>query len=213
MLILWKFLRAGLKSAYGQFQWRVNTWHKIDGDLEMCANGFHACENPLQALGYVHGEILARVEVRGDCVTSNDKQAWSEMRIVDARKWAKRDSVALAVFSARSVLDVFEKKYPEDKRPRKAIESAELWLDSPNAVTTTAAANAAKDAGAVVVAAAYAAYADAADAAYAAAARAAYTAAATAADAVSTAAYAADAADADIGDWMIGRFEELEKVS
>ena len=67
----------------------------------------------------------------------------------------------MAIFSAELVLHIFEEKYPEDKRPRLAIEAAKKWLVNPSKETAAAAAAAA--------AAAYAAYA-AADAAYAAAA-------------------------------------------
>ena len=34
-----------------------------------------------------------------------------------------------AIFAARKVLPVFEKLYPDDKRPRQAIEAAEGFLD------------------------------------------------------------------------------------
>ena len=46
------------------------------------------------------------------------------MKIIKAWKWQKKDSVALAIYSAELVLPNFEKEYPEDKRPRQAIEAA-----------------------------------------------------------------------------------------
>ena len=69
------------------------------------------------------------------------------------------DLVRLAVFSAEQVIEIFEKKYPDDDRPRKAIEAAKKYIKTP----TADAADAAR--------AAYAAARDAraaADAAYAA---------------------------------------------
>ena len=86
--------------------------------------------------------------------------------------------VKYAIFAAEQVIDIFEKKYPDDKRPRKAIEAAKDYLKSPNDVTYAAVAayNAAYYANAAYAAynaayyanAAYAAYyaAEAADAAY-----------------------------------------------
>ena len=82
----------------------------------------------------------------------------------------KKQVVKYAVFAAEQVIEIYEKKYPEDDRPRKAIEAAKAYLKKPCASTKKKAA----------------AYADAADAAAAAA--------DAAADAAYAAAYAADAA-------------------
>ncbi len=103
---------------------------------------------------------------------------------------SKEIAVRIACFAAREVLPIFEKRRPDDKRPRLAIEAAEAWISHPCAETRAAAY------------AAYAAYAAAyaaaaADAAVdAAAADAAAYAAAAAADAYAAAAAAAAAADA-----------------
>ncbi len=106
----------------------------------------------------------------------------------------------LAVEFARHVLSIFENKYPEDKRPRQAIETAERCVNNPSEENRKAAFIAAAD----VTRAAYAATdaADVARAAYAAteAARAADVTravyAATKATDVARAAYAAYAAKA-----------------
>ena len=89
--------------------------------------------------------------------------------------FTKEQNVKFAIKCASSVLNIFEERYPKDKRPRQALEAAENYLIS----TDTAAA-----ADAAYAAAAY-------DAAYAAAAYAAATYAAAAADAAYAAAYAA----------------------
>jgi hypothetical protein len=112
----------------------------------------------------------------------------------------KKQNVMYAVYAAELVLHIYENRYPDDKRPRKAIEAAKNYLS--DAADAAYAAYAAADA-------AYAAYAvadDAADdaayaahaAAYAAAADdAAYAAYAAADDAAHAAAYAAYAAADD----------------
>jgi hypothetical protein len=92
---------------------------------------------------------------------------------------SKPVAVELAVLFAESVLPIFEAKFPDDDRPRKAIEAAQAYLRGEDAACAACAADAADAA-------------DAARAAYAAA-RAAY-AAAYAADAARAAAYAARAA-------------------
>src|SRR3990167_2175163 len=65
------------------------------------------------------------------------------MRIIKWKKWTKKDSVSLAIFSAELVLDNFEKKYPDDKRPREAIEAAKAVLKNDNEKTRDAASAAA----------------------------------------------------------------------
>ena len=61
----YKFLRKGLKSDNGNNrEWVLNQWRHED-DISICNKGFHASKTPLQALGYVKGEILAEVEVKG----------------------------------------------------------------------------------------------------------------------------------------------------
>jgi len=40
--------------------------------------------------------------------------------------------VSYAIFAAEQVIDIFEKQYPNDDRPRKAIEVAKAYLKNPN---------------------------------------------------------------------------------
>jgi hypothetical protein len=109
----------------------------------------------------------------------------------------KDQGVKAAIKIAKTTLNIFESKYPDDKRPRQALEAAEKWLNEPTEANRDAAYTAADAAAAAADAAAAAAAADAAAAAaYAAAAAAAYAAAAAAAYAADAAAYAADAAAA-----------------
>ena len=134
-----------------------------------------------------------------DTLMSNDKFGWANWLIV--RLMNKKQKVQYAIFAAEQVLYIFEKKYPGDLRPRKAIEAAKEYLTHPFIKTkraayaaATAAAYAADAAYAAATAAAYAADAYAAAAADAYAAAAAADAAAYAADAAYAAATAADAA-------------------
>ena len=94
----------------------------------------------------------------------------------------------IAIFCAEQVINIFEKKYPNDKRPRNAIKAAKAVLKNNTAKNRKLAAAAAHAAYAAYVAAAYADADAAAYAAYAAYAAAAYADAAYAANAA--AAYA-----------------------
>ena len=213
MNTLWKSMKAGMKSGVGNMTWKVGTWHKHKGKLEMCQSGFHASVRAIDAMQYVNCEILALVEVRGEHLRQDDKQCWSEMRVVRAYEWTKPDSVAMAIYAAELVIGEYEKKYPDDKRPRQAIEAAKAWLENPteenraSASAASAAADAAASASAAYAAyaAAYAAYA-AAYAAYAAASAASASASASAADASAS---ALDKVEA----WIQERIATLKEVT
>ena len=125
---LYKFLRTGLKSESGNEKWTLNKWKQINGELEIRKRGFHCSRTPYQAFSFVQGEVLAIVETRGKSIIQDDKECWSDMRIVKAYHWTKKDSVALAIFAAELVIENYEKKYPNDTRPRDAIEAAKKVL-------------------------------------------------------------------------------------
>lgn len=184
----YKFLRKGMKSANGNLRaWKLNQWRKHEGQVSLCSAGFHCSVGAYQAFSYVHGGILARVEVRGESEIDNTKEVYSEMRVVQAWKWTKADSVALAIYAAELVIKLFEQKYPDDKRPRKAIQAAKAWLKNPTEENRKKASSAAY----------YAAYA-ASSAAY------------------SAAYYAAAAKEelyAKLDKWMERRISKLEQIT
>jgi hypothetical protein len=173
MKTLWKSMQSGLRSGVGDMTWTVGTWKKHEGKLDMCHSGFHASVWAIDAMRYVGCEVLALVEVRGKHLAQDDKQCWSEMRVVRAYEWTKPDSVAMAIYAAELVIGEYEKQYPDDKRPRQAIEAAKAWLENSTEENRAAAYAAhaavyAADAAAYAARVAYAA-AYAARAAYAAA--------------------------------------------
>ena len=146
---LWKSMlyeKGKLRSANGGETWEPGEWHRVEGELSMCESGYHASENIVDSMQYVAPGAIAKVEVRSKHAERADKQCWSEMRVVKAWEWTKRDSVELAVYAAESVIGIFEKQHPDDKRPRQAIEAARAWLEDPNTKTSAAASDAACDA-------------------------------------------------------------------
>jgi hypothetical protein len=156
---LWKSMRTGLLSGSGNIgPWVKGAWRKHDGPLRMCHSGFHASENVIDEMGYVNAEVIAEVEVRGEHLKQDDKQVWEEMRIVKAYEWTKEDSVSLAIYAAELVIGIYEKKYPDDKRPRRAIEAAKAWLKDPteeNRRAASASSSAAAAASSYAAAAAF----------------------------------------------------------
>ncbi len=185
----WKALMKNSKSLYHDFEWETGKWYTTKGELELCCNGFHCSDLITDALKYVNGEYIAKVEVKGNKLISSDKSCHEYMRVVKKWKWEKEGSIKLAIYAASLVLHIYEKEHPNDKIPRKAIQAAKACLKNPcnstsNAATYAAYATAYADNAAAYAdnATAYAAYA----AAYAAKA-AAYAAKATAYAAYATA--------------------------
>ena len=66
---------------------------------------------------------------------------WLIVRFLETHE----DKIRYAVFASEQVLDIFEKEYPGDDRPRKAIEAAQVVI-ADNTGTTREAAGAAGDA-------------------------------------------------------------------
>ncbi len=96
-----------------------------------------------------------------------DWASWTIVRVMSYKQY-----IGYAVYAAEQVIDIYEKKYPKDDRPRKAIEAAKKCIDN-SSKENKAAAHAAYTAAHAAYTAAYAA----ANAAYAVANDAAYTAA------------------------------------
>ena len=128
------------------FKFAKNIWYKVDSSLVICSNGFHASENIINAMNFVNCGWIAKVEVRGESIIQYDKQCWSEMRIIEWHKWTKKDSISLAIYAAELVLNNFEKKYPDDKRPREAIGAAKEVLKNDIEKNRSAAWSAARSA-------------------------------------------------------------------
>jgi hypothetical protein len=123
---------------------------------------------------------------------TDKKYDWSNWLIV--RVMERKQYLTYAIYAAEQVIDIYEKQYPKDDRPRKAIEAAKAYLKNPTAENKAAAHTAAGAAHAAANAAFAAATADAAANAAFAAAHAAF--AAATADAAAHAADAAATADA-----------------
>ncbi|MBU2527694.1 MAG: hypothetical protein KKC03_13945 [Bacteroidetes bacterium] len=197
--LFWKTIPQNFESR--GHKWEIGTWYHVNGTIKLCIRGFHASPTIIGAMSFVTPGWVCRVNVKGESATDSDKSAWSDMMIVSRCKWTKKMSVELAIYAAELVLPIYEKEYPDDKRPRNAIEAAKAYLRKPSAAYAAYAAHAAyaADAAAHAADAAYAAAHAAAHAAASAAhaahdAHAAAYAAASAAHAAHAAAYAAHAA-------------------
>lgn len=168
----YRFVTGDMRSKNGVVQWELGKWQKFDGKLKLCESGLHASKEPVDSLSYVFGERWFRCEARGTILMDSDKFCASEMRLT--REISVNVIKRFAVECAKHMLHLYEEKHPADKRPRLAIEAAELYLAEPteenlNKLTAAwAAGEAAWAAGAAAGAARAAARAAAWDAAWAA---------------------------------------------
>jgi len=51
---------------------------------------------------------------------------WADWALTNS--FTKRQNVMFATYAAEQVIDIFEKEYPEEERPRASIETAKRWL-------------------------------------------------------------------------------------
>jgi len=162
---------------------RPGKWLPAITDPETCRRGYHVvtAAHLREHWGRI-GSVLYVAEARGEIVTDTDKLACEQIRLVNRVGTLTQDVlVTFAADCAARVLPLFEARFPDDDRPRKAIEAARSGdADAAYAAYAAYAAACAADA-ADAYAAAYAVYA---------------ANAARAADAAADAARAADAADA-----------------
>ena len=70
-----------------------------------------------------------------------DRIDWANWTI--CRMFSKKQKIQYAVYAAEQVIDIFEKKYPDDKRPRKAIEAAKKCIENDTEENRSAAWSAA----------------------------------------------------------------------
>jgi len=172
----------------------------IKGKLVACENGYHLCRK--QDLLEWLGPAIFKAEYRGERMDMDNKVVVREARLLQRLNWDQQVARLFACDCAERVLSLFEVEYPDDMRPRQAIEIARRYAigDATDSelFTASAAASAATPvaAGAAASAGAWAAARATAWAAAGDAARAAWDAARAARDAASDAAWdaASDAA-------------------
>ena len=115
---------------------------EIEGELEMCVRGYHVCTK--KSLTSWINANLYEVEIGGDVIIGDDKIVASKMRFVrKVDTWNDRTARLFACWCAEQVLPLYEKEYPNDDRPRKAIETSRRYA---NGEATTDELAAARDA-------------------------------------------------------------------
>lgn len=129
VITCYRFVTSDLRSKNGDTQWVVGEWRKNKGKLSLCKNGFHACKTPHDSLNNIYGKRWFQAEARGRILHGDDKFCATEMRLV--AEIPVRVIQQWAIDCAYRVLYLYEEKYPEDKRPRLALEAKQAWIDDP----------------------------------------------------------------------------------
>ena len=182
-ILAYHFLKSDMCSHAGhEPPWKEGETRTLDGEIVICAHGYHASRTAWDALQFAPGPVLCLVEVE-PVEEHTDKLVSRSRRLIKAVN-VERELREFAADRAERVLHFYEEAYPGDQRPRAAIATARAYA---RGEATDGELNAA--ARAAARAAAYAARA----AAWAAA----WVAARDAARAARAAADAADAADAE----------------
>ena len=184
-ILAYHFLKSDMCSGEGhEPPWKEGETRTLEGEIAICAHGYHASRTPWDALGFAPGPVLCLVEV--EPVEEHTEKLVSRSRRLIKAVNVERELRELAADCAERVLHFYEWAYPGDQRPRAAIATARAYArgEATDGELNAAARAAADAADAAVYAARAAAYAaDAAVYAARAAARAAVRAAVDVADA------------------------------
>ena len=69
------------------FQYEIGEEYIIEGELEICKNGFHFCKNPFDCLKYydnIKGDKrLFLVKALGEVITEDDKSVTNKIKILE----------------------------------------------------------------------------------------------------------------------------------
>ena len=98
----------------------------------------NACSEAIQL--FKENSINDPIEIIKYFIKKKEHLDWGNWLIV--RIFNKKQKVQYAVFAAKQVISIYERKYPNDDRPRKAIQAAKEYLKYPSAVREASAASA-----------------------------------------------------------------------
>ena len=120
----YKTTKQNRNGTHTSFQYpEIGEWTApVKGNLEACENGYHFCTIEQLPI-WVNAEIY-EIEVDEEILECNDKCVARSIRLVKKLNWNEKTQRLFAADCAEHVLHVFEEKYPDDDRPRKAIEAA-----------------------------------------------------------------------------------------
>ena len=121
--------KGGVAINGGTGQWSLpqdgkpGAWMPKIENIEPCVRGYHLCR--VEDLVYWLNAEIYEAEGRGEFIRHVDKDVFPEARLL--RKldtWDEKSGRLFAADCVEHVLHIFEKKCPNDNRPRAAIQAA-----------------------------------------------------------------------------------------
>ena len=95
-------------------------------DVVLCRRGYHLCR-PADLILWL-GPAIYEAEGRGEHLEADGKTVWAEARLLRCvDTWTERTVRLFVADCAEHVLPLFEGTYPDDRRPRQAIEAARAY--------------------------------------------------------------------------------------
>ena len=147
----YKWLTPDHRGAYGHGDYtaylphgtRPGKWLPVVADPRPCKRGYHVVGIAHLPAHWGIPGVLYEAETRGKTVANEDKAAWAQIRLVRrVGSITPEIAVAFAADCAEHVLPIFEAKFPNDNRPRAAIEAARACIADPTPENRVAAENA-----------------------------------------------------------------------
>jgi len=144
----YKWLKSDGRSPIANWLWPLPTedgpgeWTPYIKELMACESGYHGCKDNASSLfdSCCEGELY-EIDYRGKANDFGDTMIGHEARLLrkvgemDARKWR-----LLACDFAERTLSIYERIYPNDSRPRNAIEVARRYADGETTIEKLCAA-------------------------------------------------------------------------
>jgi len=120
--------------------WTPGAWLEVEGKLKSCANGLHACRDE-QVLDYL-GSAMFELEYEGEVQDTGDKCVGRKARLLRRFEgWNPRSQRLFASDCAERMLPLYEAAYPNDTRPRVAIDTARRYANGEATLQELAAAS------------------------------------------------------------------------
>ena len=135
--LVWSLPTQGKDGTWTSGKWMP----EIQGELELYANGYHLTDAD-HLLDWLNASVY-EAEPSKEMLEGNDKIVCRSVRLLRKMHWSDRIARLFACDCAERTLPIFEKDYPDDKRPRHAVEVARLYADGKASESELAAARAA----------------------------------------------------------------------
>jgi len=134
MPFAYKMLNPGrIAPVQGSFVYpEIGKWtKKIEAkELLMCFTGYHVARTPAEILAHRATDVYL-CEYDGETVEGTDKLLVQRVRLIK-QVMGQREWVLFAADCAEHVLANFESVFPDDDRPRKALDAARAFALDPS---------------------------------------------------------------------------------